>query len=240
MHLHTIKPVIGITVDNQSNKVASGKYESDNDYARAVTQAGGVPLLLPQQTLCIPDYMCICQGFIFTGGADPRMELFGQPTHPKATLVAPERQHFDLALLEAIESHRDKAVLGICLGMQLMALLHRGTLHQHLPDFLSSAKKHQDDQQHAIEFCVTDSVLVLPTSIADAGRRQVVSWHHQAVDSTGVLRKVAVAFDQTVEAIDDPGRHFYAGVQWHPERGDECSLNQGLFDRLVAAAKAHL
>lgn len=240
MHQHSCKPVIGITVNNKNNAFESGKYESDNAYARAVTQAGGVPVLLSQNFQCIEDYLRLCDGFVFTGGADPRMEIFGHPTHTAATLVAPERQRFDMALLEAIESHRNKTVLGICLGMQLMALLHQGTLHQHLPDFLPSAKRHQDDQQHSITFCVTDSVLVLPDSIKDAGSHQVVSWHHQAVDSTGTLRKVAVAFDQTVEAVDDPTRPFYAGVQWHPERGDACSLNQGLFNRFVTAAAATL
>ena len=64
-----------------------------------------------------------------------------------------------------------------------------------------------------------------------------MSSHHQAVRETGRLRVVAVADDGVIEAIDDPGRRFYLGVQWHPERTGDVSLGAGVFARLVEAAR---
>lgn len=239
-HTRVTKPVIGISIDNQNNQSASGKYESDTAYARKVTQAGGVAVLLPQNMQSIHDYVQLCDGFLFTGGADPDMQPFGKQTHPRAVVMDPQRQAFDTTLMRALNEHPDKPVLGICWGMQLMALINEGDLNQHLPDTLASATEHQNDNAHAVSFCVCASVLMDAQAIQDAATTTVVSWHHQAVSSPGTLRKVAVAFDQTIEGIDDPTRRFYAGVQWHPERGDDSSLNLGIIRRFVQAAAASI
>jgi len=51
------------------------------------------------------------------------------------------------------------------------------------------------------------------------------------------MRLVARAPDGVIEAIDDPSRPFYLGVQWHPERGGEDELNLGVFRRFIAACE---
>ena len=61
----------------------------------------------------------------------------------------------------------------------------------------------------------------------------VVSSHHQAVAHPGRLRVVAASPDSVIEAIDDPSRPYYLGVQWHPERG-EGVLMRDLIQRFVA------
>ena len=43
------RPLIGITIDNVENDITSGRYESNVAYSRAVVEAGGMPLLLPQE-----------------------------------------------------------------------------------------------------------------------------------------------------------------------------------------------
>ena len=65
------------------------------------------------------------------------MERWGVPTHPRAKPVDGRRQAFEVALLEALDAHPARPVLGVCLGMQLMALHAGGGLDQHLPDSLS-------------------------------------------------------------------------------------------------------
>jgi len=233
MMLRMAFPLIGITCDNKDNADASGRYESPVAYARAVAAAGGVPVLLPQQIELAEEFVDRCDGLLMTGGADPRMEAFGEPTHPLAKVMAERRQAFELALLAALERRRDRAVLGVCLGMQMMALTAGGRLNQHLPDTLGDkALAHQRDNLHPIALVVGDSVL------GQASQVPVPSWHHQAVAVPGRLRLVATAPDGVIEAIDDPSRPFYLGVQWHPERGGDGPFSAGLIRCFVAACRA--
>jgi putative glutamine amidotransferase len=52
------------------------------------------------------------------------------------------------------------------------------------------------------------------------------------------VRVVATAPDGTVEAIEDPSRPFWLGVQWHAEGMVERPEQLALFSGLVAAAGA--
>jgi putative glutamine amidotransferase len=168
--------------------------------------------------------------FVFTGGDDPKTEPFGQPTHPKADVMSQERQAFEVALLEALSLHHpDKPVLGVCLGMQLMALVAGGRLNQHLPDDTPTSEDHLHDHAHAI----------VPSCEAIASG-EVTSHHHQAVSEPGRLRVSGRAHDGVIESIDDPARAFYLGVQWHPERTPDAPLGRGLFDRLVSACRSRI
>lgn len=248
-------PIIGISVDNRDNTAASGRYESPVAYSRCVAASGGVPLLLPHEPDLAGRYVEACDGLVLTGGVDPATEAFGQPMHPQARPMDAGRQAFELALLDAADCQPDKPVLGICLGMQLMALRARARLHQYLPDVLDDALVHQDDNRHGVALCVDRSTLF--DGPLEGDDLIVVSWHRQAVSAEGDggggaahvarnthggrcgrLRVVAVAHDGVVEAVDDPGRAFYVGVQWHPERGGDGPLNRGLFDRFVAACRS--
>jgi gamma-glutamyl-gamma-aminobutyrate hydrolase PuuD len=97
---------------------------------------------------------------------------------------------------------------------------------------LDDAAAHQKDNRHGMRVKVTDSVL-LPGKCE--GELTVVSYHQQCVSHAGRMRVVAEAPDGVIEAIDDPARPFYLGVQWHPERGGEGPLNRDLLRRFVAA-----
>jgi putative glutamine amidotransferase len=229
------KPVVGITVDNKANSAISGLYESSIAYSRAVSDAGGVPVLLPHEPDLAGLYLEHCDALVLTGGVDPRTECFGQTTHPQARPMDERRQAFELALLKACDRRPQLAVLGVCLGMQLMALHRGGRLHQHLPHVLENAAVHKDER-HPLVLLAFDSVLCNRCEEAEVVESTVVSSHVQAVCDTGRLRKVAIAPDGVIEAIDDPALRFYLGVQWHPERGGDDAINRGLFARLVEAS----
>lgn len=225
-------PIIGITCSLDDRDVRLRRA-----YTLAVQNAGGVPILLPPPGPehlrdSLARYLDLCRGFVLTGGDDPATESYGEPTHPAATLVHPDRQRFEEALLDALRADPPcpAPVLGICLGMQMMALRAGGALHQHLPEVLASAADHAADHLHPIA----------PEPGAPIAAGTVPSWHHQAVRDPGRLRIIARAPDGVIEAIDDPSRTFYLGVQWHPERTSHDPLGAAIFRSLVRAAGASM
>ena len=202
-----------------------------NAYAAAVAAAGGIPVVLAPIPDLIPEYLRRMDAFVLTGGDDPRTEAFGAPTHPKATPLHATRQSFESALISALTSTRREApVLGVCLGMQLLALHAGGTLDQHMPDSRSDASRHWD-ADHPVVPTADQSAALFPAGV-------VRSKHKQAVSDPGSLRVIATSEDGVIEAITDPCRRFLLGVQWHPERTSDPALGLDLFRRLVAATRA--
>lgn len=232
------RPLIGITVDNLDNAAASGRYELGTGYSRAVADAGGVPVLLPHEPAAIGEYVARCDGLIFTGGTDPDTAALSTdwpghaPMHAQARVMDPGRQAFELTLLDAWETTKPQAaLLGVCLGMQLLTLRHGGVLNQFLPDTHPAdvTDRHRDNY-HPVNVIADDGVL-------PATDDRVKSNHQQAIADAGRLRVVATAEDGIIEAVDDPQHPFCLGVQWHPERGGQDPLSHGLIARFVNAAK---
>jgi putative glutamine amidotransferase len=211
------RPLIGVTCDLDDRG-----YCARPGCADQIRQAGGVPVLLPCEPPCAAEYVRRCDGLVLSGGDDPIMEHWNVPTHPRARPIHPRRQAFELALLEALEDRPDRPVLGICLGMQLMALHGGGGLDQCLVETIPTARLHWPRADHQIG--------------GPLGAGVVHSHHRQAVADSGGLAVVARAADGVIEAVRDEARPFYVGVQWHPERTRDQRLGPGLFRDLVGAA----
>jgi putative glutamine amidotransferase len=210
--------LIGITAD-----VEGPRYRLSRSYAELVARAGGMPLILPCRCECLADYLELCDGFLLSGGDDPNTERWGVPMHARARPIDPERQAFELGLLDALANRPEKPALGVCLGMQLMALHAGGTLDQYLPDTLPSAADHWGRKTHPV--------------FGPLGEGPVHSHHRQAMVDPGALRVVARAPDGVIEAVQAVERPLYLGVQWHPERTEEATLGFNLIRRLVEAAE---
>jgi putative glutamine amidotransferase len=214
--------VIGISADlyRRNELEACGVYTS---YVRAVARAGGVPLVVPPVPGAMRAALERVDGVVLTGGDDPSMEAFGGVTDVRATRVFAERQAAETEMLELLAGEYARVpVLGVCLGMQMMALVAGGELNQRMEDDVPTHGAHWN-AEHGV--------------VGEGGfpSGRVWSKHRQAVRRAGRLRVVARGEDGVIEAVEDPGRRFCVGVQWHPERTGWGALGQGLFDRLVGA-----
>lgn len=218
------RPLIAITSDLMIRKDRPTAYLTMT-YAQAVVNAGGIPVILPPTPGRVDDLLGKFDAYILSGGDDPRTESFGSPTHPAATPVLKLRQAFETELINELSKHPQIPVLGICLGMQMLALCRGGTLNQHLPDTHPSHASHWD-APHKVQ-SIDESRLPSGT---------VYSMHRQAVSDPGDLRVLATSPDGIIEAIDDPSRPYTLAVQWHPERTEEFDLGQAIINNLIKHA----
>ena len=216
------RPMIGLTLDSEPAGGWSKLpwYAIRQNYAEAVEQAGGLPILLPHEPERVADYADRLDGILVTGGAfDVDPALFGADSrHASITVTKDRRTQFEFALVKT-GLERDMPVLGICGGQQLLNVVLGGTLIQHIPDEVAAALAHEQpnprtEPGHNVRI-VEGSLLhriVGTTEIA------VNSAHHQAVKAVpkGVTIN-AIAPDGVIEGIEAPQKSFCLGVQWHPE-----------------------
>ena len=229
------RPIIGIAGDvdvaPSSDPAAPPALRSccRMTYVGAITAAGGLPIVLPPVIEQIPEQLALVDGVLLIGGDDPRTEPFGEPTDARITPVEDLRQAYDTALLHALEGRPEMPVLGVCYGMQMMALLAGGRLDQHLPDTLGEAWAAHWRRPHPIE---TKSGA--PNWLTTASDNPL-SRHRQAVADAGSLAVAGVAPDGVVEVIHNPKRPFYVGIQWHPEMSGNGPLGSGVYSVFVRA-----
>lgn len=217
----TRAPLIGLTLDIEPGGPQAFSrwpyYALRQNYFDAVIKAGGLPVGLPHDPALAKDLIDRLDGLVVTGGAfDPDPALYGEAPHP-ATTLKPGRTEAELAFLAAARE-RDLPILGICGGMQLMAIAWGGALHQHLPDHAPGPIAHEqpnprNEAGHEIHV-VSDSLLAQCTGQTTM---RVNSSHHQGVRDPGALAISARAPDGVIEAIETNDGIFRLGVQWHPE-----------------------
>ena len=212
-----------------------------DSYVKAVAQAGGIPVILPNNLdlSCVEEIAEQLDGFLLSGGGDLDPALFGERATGNLGTVTPRRDNFEIALTRYVLEKTDKPVLGICRGIQVLNVAMGGSLHIDLPSdgklCHSLGMYPRNAYSHGVT--VTDGTRL--AAIMGQGTGHVNSFHHQAIKglAPGLQISAVSVPDDVIEAVELPGSRFVLGVQWHPEELVEYPEAENLFDSFVKAAR---
>lgn len=224
------QPVIGITgnYEDLTCKLGKGYYDS-------VVRAGGTPVIIPPlaDKEVLMNTLDRIDGLILSGGGDINPLYCGEEPIPGLHGINSERDLPEL-LIARLAYNRQLPMLGICRGIQTLAVALGGKVDQ---DIKASVKHSQDadrsEPTHSV--CVEESSTLY--NIYRETSLLVNSFHHQAVSEPGSkFRVTAWSKDGIVEAMESTEYKSIVGVQWHPE----CmSSGLPLFQWLVAEASVY-
>lgn len=226
-------PLIGITT---YSPMATGKFYLPGLYVEAVQQAGGVPMLLPPVPTDLSALLEPLAGLVLIGGGDIDPSRYKGVEHPTIYNIDPERDRFEFALSDLALSTQ-RPILGICRGLEVMAVVSGGDLIPHIPDQFGTQVIHRSAEPPPARH----RVQVLPgtqlAQITKVTEMTVVSLHHQAVGTVPPGWRInALAPDGLIEGLEHEHHPFAIGVQWHPELSLTDSPHQRLFRALIEAA----
>ncbi len=240
------RPVIGCTIELDDSMLG----EVEPSLRRPLEDFGAVTLVLPRQTPVdrIDQLLGMLDGIQLSGGADVHPRYYGADQHE---LTKPANELEDAFEIELTRRALDRGmpVMGICRGIQVLAVAAGGTLTQDVETMHEGALEHRRNWRDLAlvppgEHC--HRVETAHGSAAerwlDGGEPVVNSFHHQCVAEPGPqLAATARSDDGVIEAVErDDGRGWAAGMQWHNElmwRHDERYLRP--FQDLVEAASAY-
>ena len=233
------QPVIGITGNfgEKGCELAEGYFES-------VLKAGATPIVIPpfEDKDALANVLDRVDGLLLSGGGDLNPLFTGEEPVPQLHAVNYKRDLAELLLIR-LAYDRQIPMLGICRGIQMLAVALDGSVWQDIGSQQPGQPLLKHDQQldrryasHTVDIAA-DSTILRP--LLGDGPVAVNSFHHQAVRDAGPrLRVCATAPDGTVEAVESSEHKSILGVQWHPEcfilRQDECMMP--LFEWLAREA----
>lgn len=204
-------------------------------YATSIEAVGGVPVLLPPATdpaTSAEVVLSRVDGLVISGGADVDPARYGAEPHPRTGRPRPDRDAWEAALLDTAE-RLALPTLGVCRGMQVMAVRAGGLLDQHTPDRVGHTGHDPGGDAFGPVGVRTREGSRIRDLVGD--RLTVHCHHHQSVLEHPGFEASAHAPDGTLEAMEQPGDRFCVAVQWHPETTHDA----GLFRALVEAAAAY-
>jgi putative glutamine amidotransferase len=242
------RPLIGVPCRHD---ISHGYWKSpinaqNEAYLNALTTTGAIPFLIPLNldTAALRRLYDLADGLLLTGGGDIDPSLYRQDTQVSLADFQPDRDALEV-LLTRWAMADDKPTLGICRGIQMMAVASGGSLCQDLPTMMPQATAHNyvynDLGTHEETDLIHEVTLAPDCKLAQAMGTEALwvnSLHHQAVQSVGEpLHVVGHASDGVVEAVEHPSHRFFCGIQWHPELlFKEHAAARRVFEAFVAVA----
>lgn len=232
---HAYRPLIGITTNHEGIDATLREV-----YYKQIVSAGGTPVLIPPvaDNDVLLSTLDTLDAIVLSGGGDFNPLWAGEQPVPQLHNINNERDLPEL-LLTRYAFDRQLPMLGICRGIQTLAMSLGGHVEQDIkstPTLIKhSQTSHQSTQTHSVN--ITPGTLL--SDIFDGEDTIYVnSFHHQAVDNPGNhMRTAATAPDGTIEAIESSEQKPVIGVQWHPEWLADDGLP--LFRWLVSEAAIH-
>jgi len=239
-----MSPIIGLTTYGYREKKTISAlyyrhYAIPKEYVDAVARAGGIPLLIPPNENDWQALWPTLDGIIVTGGTDIAPQQYhGDVQNSQTQATAPERDAAEIDLIKYAIAAKDKPVLCICRGMQVLNVALGGTLHAHIPDIREQDIHRDEEGLWTLQDCFVEA----DSQLAGIMRAECVntySGHHQAVNHVAEgLQVVATAPDGIIEALTYAEHPWLMGVQWHPEKSAATdTTQQRLLDELVNAAE---
>src|SRR5699024_2245097 len=156
--------------------------------ANAITRVGGLPYLLPYvwSNRDMLQIVNVIDGLYVAGGNDVDPKYYDETPHEKIGEINPTRDIFELNLLK-IMFKRNKPVLGVCKGMQMINVALGGDLYQ---DITTQCKDEliQHKQRAKIIHPTHPIYVKTGTKLYRMIRKKNVyvnSYHHQAVRGLG-------------------------------------------------------
>lgn len=231
-----MKPKIGIIV--------CGLYENKqfvtNAYIQSVRYSGGLPFIIPlvKSNPAIDEYIQLCDGFLFCGGADITPLLFGQEPVNGIGETNISLDLFQIRLMKRILPTK-KPVLAICRGIQILNVACGGTIYQDISLKPGDVLNHMQTSNSRKD--ISHKVTIEPDTLLHRITGSILytnSFHHQTLNQLGHgIIASAHTSDGTVEAIEMPDHPFVLGVQWHPEAMYRTSSTmRDLFHAFIRAA----
>ncbi len=214
-------------------------------YSWCVAESGGVPYILAtpaHKPDPIATYVDFADALILSGGEDIHPSFYGDVVLEKCGAIDEKRDRFEIELFRrALE--RGMPVLGICRGMQVMAVALGGSLYQDLSycqaamDIHGGAWQQQDKDMPSVRLNPGTTL----HQIFGEESLHVNCHHHQLVKALDPSCTVnAVSPDGMIEGIEVSSSSFVLGVHWHPERlAFQDRRHLKLFRELVKVAVAY-
>ncbi len=210
------RPCIGISVNLKENLQCVAEA-----YIHSVTQAGGIPLLIPvlEDAGSLVALLERIDGLILTGGGDIHPSFFNEEICSSPESINLRRDIYDLKLIK-LASDRQIPLFGICRGFQVINVAFGGSLYQDIPSQYP-ARFLEHNQEIPREEASHPVRIEAGSELYSVIRKEVLpvnSFHHQAIkDLAPVFRATATTEDGIIEAFESNRYQNIRGVQWHPE-----------------------
>ena len=212
-----MNPLIGLTGNHSDIDVTLR-----DAYHKQIVRAGGVPVIIPpvDDEQVIIDTLERLDGIIFTGGGDFDPKWFNEAPHPKLGTINTVRDHAELLTVKHAYN-RNIPMLGICRGIQAIAISLDGHIAQDISDRTTHNHSQEEDRPvttHEVTIRSEEIQASILQSLYPTPTIRVNSFHHQAVDNPGKrFRTIATSPDGIIEAMESTEHKPIMGVQWHPE-----------------------